>query len=49
MFALLIAIIKVSPSFVNQYYAECISQNLAPVCYRLEIPSLLEFLGYLFQ
>ena len=49
MLTLLLAVIKVAPAFVNQYYHDCISQQLAPICYQFEIPSLLEFIGYLLQ
>jgi len=48
MYTLIFIFIKIAPAFVNQYYHECISQNLATVCYPVQWPTILEIAFYLF-
>ena len=37
------------PAFVNPYFDECISQNLAPVCYKYQVPTWEVFVYFLFH
>lgn len=48
LIALVALLVTIWPAFVNHYYDECLSQNLAPVCYPLEWPTILELKFYLF-
>jgi len=45
--AMLAVGLQIYPAFINQYYNECLAQNLAPVCYVFKVPSLLEVWYYL--
>lgn len=44
-----VVVTKTLPAFYNNYYDECLSQNLAVVCTKIIVPTKEVFLYYLFR